>query len=312
MFLGMLLAFPLVLAWTKDKVSFETCIYFYSLGIILSTVLALLFNNNANLLEYIRVIEEKEVVTRHCGFYGDPNFYSAQVITAIGGQLLIILRNAKGRIIGNIISIAVLIACGLTSVSKSYMLCLVLLAAVGALCFRRKDSGKYFRIFVVAFALFAFALLSIGAFSDIIDQYLLRFTMGDGLSSLTTNRTAIWKAYLKFFFENPLHFLLGQGYTNVLAVDIQKSSHNTIIQCVYQLGIIGSVFIISWFNSVVATLKPGKVKGMYVILLLVACFSMWMGLDFLFFDDFFLTIILFALGLSYIQEEKLSKIQKNS
>ena len=246
MFLGMLLAFPLFLSWTKDKVSFETCIYFYSLGIVLSTVLALLFNNNANLLEYIRVIEEKEVVTRHCGFYGDPNFYSAQVITAIGGQLLIILRNAKGRIIGNIISIAVLIACGLTSVSKSYILCLGLLVAVWILSLNKKDSGKYFKIFIALFALLAFALLTVGSFSDIIDQYLLRFATGSDITSLTTNRTTIWKGYLKFFLENPLDLFIGQGYADVF-VAVQKGSHNTVIQCVYQLGIIGSIFILSWF-----------------------------------------------------------------
>ncbi len=297
MFIAMLVAYPLFVYWMKDSVDFETCILYYSLGIISATVIAFIFADNSNLLAYIQQFEDVGNVVRHCGFYSDPNFYAAQVMGAIGGELLIINKKRKNSFWNIVITIA-LVICGATSISKSYLLCLAILVTVWLYCQMKKGAGKIVKVLLVV-TLVIIVVLASGAFSEIIDQYLFRFGKADDASSLTTGRSDLWMEYFNFFVNNPLDLFIGQGYTSIFKEGVHKASHNTIIQCVYQFGVLGCVFLVSGFGTFVVSAGVKKIKPSYVVLLLVACFSMWMGLDLLFFDDLFLTIVVFVMGMRY-------------
>lgn len=297
MFVAMLVAYPLFVYWMRDRVNFETCIHYYSLGIISATVVAFAFGENANLLSYIKIFSDNANIERHCGFYGDPNFYAAQVVSAIGGQLLIINKK-NGKTIWNAILTLVLVVCGATSVSKSYLLCFTMVFTAWIYCQIKNGAAKIIKA-ILCVCLVVVVVLASGAFSDIIDQYLFRFGSADDTASLTTGRSELWMEYIRFFINNPIDFLIGQGYTSVFKEGVHKGSHNTVIQCIYQLGLVGSVFFLWWVVNLVNSVKSGKVKFSYVLLLLISCFSMWMGLDMMFFDDLFLTIVVFAFGLKY-------------
>lgn len=300
MFMGMLIAFPLIFIWTNNVLKFEKCALFYSIGIILATVLSFIFVNNENLHAYINVFEDQTIVVRYCGFYGDPNFYAAQVVTAIGGQLLVISKKTSNKLLTVVLVIA-LIICGATSVSKSYILCLVLVITAWLFCQVQKGLGRFVKVLLGLSVIIAVALAS-GAFSGIIDEYLVRFGASDDASSLTTGRSELWKEYLEFLINNPIDLIIGQGYHSVFK-GVRKGSHNTFIQCIYQLGLIGTTFFVFWISTLISSAKLRKVKISYVLLLVLSCFSMWMGLDMMFFDDLFLTIILFIMGMIYAQDE---------
>ena len=307
MFFIMLVVFATINDLYSDEMNFEISVIFFSFGIILATVASLLCAENVNIQEYIVVFEyEYSGVTRHCGFYGDPNFYAAQIIPAIG-TLLVIISRKKGKRLFSVMLIIALILCGLTSLSKSFLLCLVLIFAIWLLSLVVTKPSMFL---VALFSLVTLLLivLSTGMLSDVIEQYIIRFSGATDSSSLTTSRSDLWKEYINFLWDNPLETLFGQGFTSVFN-GVHKGSHNTIIQLIYQFGLLGTVFLSLWFASFKKSQE--KPKFFLVVLLLVSCFSMWMGLDMLFFDDFFLIIMLFFLGLNSCNKETSNPSFKN-
>ena len=149
-------------------------------------------------------------------------------------------------------------------------------------------------------------IVCFGLFSEEIDMYMVRFGMISNVSSLTTGRSDIFENYLCFFYNNPLMLLFGQGYTDILYNAVNyRASHNTIIQFIYQFGIIGTYVLILWIINLSKNFKE-KIKNrtfIYVGLLVTAFvgfFTSWLALDMLYFDDFFYFIILFFLLKAYI------------
>ena len=149
------------------------------------------------------------------------------------------------------------------------------------------------------------ALLS-GVFTDTINQYLVRFSSVKGLSSLTTGRTELWEEYVLFFFNNPVDLLLGQGYTEVFN-GVHKGSHNTIIQMIYQFGIVGLIPLVGWLSLFIKGFSLRLLFKPYSILIIFACFSMWLGLDMLYFDDFFLNISLLFMAMYEMRENQVEE-----
>ena len=313
MFIGMLVAYPVLMNWQKGDVEFETCLLFFSVGIISATVCSAVFIKEPNLQAYINVVEyQNENITRYCGFYADPNFYSAQILPAIGGQLLVINRKKEKRFWNTVLAL-VLIACGVTSLSKSFMIGLAVVLLIWLFCQTKKSIGALLRVLLIVAVIVCIALAS-GLFTDVIDQYIIRFDEADSMSGLTTGRSKLWKMYFDFFWDRPGELFIGQGYTSVLNT-VSKGSHNTLIQCIYQLGVIGVIFLAIWVTAWVKSMVQGKPGFLLSALLLMSCFFMWMGLNLLFFDDFFLIMAYFLLGINYVhvteQEKKQSLLATN-
>lgn len=300
MFALMLLAYPMLIFCSKDKINFEDCSLFFALGVISAAVLSMIFIDNPNLMAYIKVFEQKDIeIVRLCGFYGDPNFYSAQVITAIGCQLLLIVQKKKNVLWNGILAFSLIIL-GFFSVSKSYFLTLVIMLTLWLYCMMKQNSSKVFKVLFGGGVIFAI-LFATGVFSGIIDEYIIRFGMAEDARTLTTGRSELWKEYTEFLFNNLDELFLGQGYSSVFN-GVHKGSHNTLIQCLYQLGLFGTIGFFCWIVSYVRSLGTVRIKPRYFVFLVVACFSMWMGLDLMFFDDLFLNITIFAIGLQYVSD----------
>ena len=311
LFLTMLMFFPIFLENYKDDISFENAVVFYSFGIISATVISLIFKENTNMEKFIRVIEQESIgITRLSGFYPDPNFYAAQITTAIGLVLVLINKSTLSAFFSGVLTIS-LVLCGIITVSKSFMICLLSIVAIWLFCclIERKGHSKIIGTIFLLTVCIAILLVT-GVVSELIDEYLIRFGMSNDARSFTTGRSEIWKRYLRYFAENPGELLIGKGFTSTL-VGIWKGSPNTIIQCLYQLGIFGTVIIIRSVHGTLYYLKKSKAGFGYSLLILVSCFSMWLGIDVLFWDDFFLTISLFIVGMCYVgdKNQNLKKIQ---
>lgn len=307
-FFMMLLLFSIYCKKYHKSLSFPVSSYFFTFGIISACFAALNLMNLPHMQEYINVYTwENKGLVRLSGFYGDSNFYSAQLLVAITCNLFLLIFE-KGKLKVFIVALLLLLVyCGSLSVSKSFILILAVVFLLWLInVFLLKRQGKL-KIFVLLCIIFIGVLIvGFGLFSSEIKMYMVRFGMVNNVSSLTTGRSDIFENYLRFFYDNPLMLLFGQGYTNISYDAVNnRASHNTIIQSVYQFGIAGTIVLVLWILNLSESFKE-KIKNksfVYVSMLITAFigfFTSWLALDMLYFDDFFYFIVMFFFIRSYI------------
>lgn len=290
-FIMMIVLFPVVKEeMNVRRYDFFQMVIFLSAGIIIAALLAQRYATYGNISRYITV-HAYSSITRRAGFYGDPNFYSAQITAAIAGGLYAILKeNSKRRIVTLGIFLMLLLYCGFLSGSKSFVLVSLFafaLWAIEMLRMRGKAARKF--VFLAAGLIAAVYIATSAIFGGLIDVLITRFSFSTDLSTFTTRRTELWAMYLEEIFGDFKILLLGEGYTNVKVSD--RGSHNTILQLVYQLGILGTPVLIAWcMNFFKGVGKVRYEKGTVVSpwMLYVGTFLPWLALDMLFFDEFFL------------------------
>ncbi len=296
MFFMMVFLFPCMVYYVKDRISFENCTVFYAIGIISATVMSVLFADVSNISVYISNFQFYGTNTvRLCGFYGDPNFFATQIVSAIG-CLLVLVRNKRKKTSLYIIMVAALLGCGLLSVSKTFIIATALIFVLFLLALGVNKDRRMIRTLIWCAVLIT-VILATGAFSEQIHMLLVRFRFTGDISSFTTGRTDLWAAYIESFMDHPVNFLIGQGYTSVFN-GVPKGSHNTILQIIYQFGLVGSIVLGMWIYSF--KISFAKVKKTDLLVVMFALFFTWMGLDMLYFDDFFLTIVLFTIAVQYL------------
>lgn len=303
MFVFMLLLFPCIARSCPRATSFRCATMFFAGGIFSAAILARLVAHYPNISRYI-IVESYLTVTRLSGFYGDPNFYSAHVTACLAGVLVLLSRETEKRrqILLAAVSVA-LLYCGLLSASKTFVLtvaCLFLFWFPILLERGNYGSARTRLLFGVLCAV-AFVLVS-PAFRQVIRIIGARFTEGEGLAGLTTNRTALWLQYLTAFVHDIPLTLFGAGYTSVNL--FRKASHNTLIQAVYQFGILGIPLLLVWMWNMLADMFPESDKPLagwkYTVLLCVGSFLPWMALDILQYDEFFLLPVYVLLGVAHV------------
>jgi len=287
-----LLLIPFIKREFMEKYDFFWLTVFFSYGVVSASLLARSLVGFSNITRYYINIHELWGVVRYSGFYGDPNFYSAHIATAIGGVLVLLLnKTTKIRFVNLAITVAALIFCGFMSVSKSFLLIFIaeiILWIIAYMFLRGKITAKITMLFTVVI-LVAFLLIST-AFTEMIDMMIMRLSLDKTLSDFTTGRLELWISYLFAFIQEPRLLIFGNGLTKTLIGG--RASHNTIIQCVYHFGLVGTVVFISWMICYIRTLLSDmKIKWKYLIqigILVIGAIGPWMGLDMVFFDEFFL------------------------
>lgn len=303
MFVFMLLLFPCVARSCPRATSFRCATMFFAGGIFSAAILARLVAHYPNISRYI-IVESYLTVTRLSGFYGDPNFYSAHVTACLAGVLVLLSRETEKRrqILLAVVSVA-LLYCGLLSASKTFVLtvaCLFLFWLPILLERGNYGSARTRLLFGVLCAV-AFVLVS-PAFRQVLQIIGARFTEGEGLAGLTTNRTTLWLQYLTAFVHDIPLTLFGAGYTSVNL--FRKASHNTLIQAVYQFGILGIPLLLVWMWNMLSDMFPESDKPLagwkYTVLLCVGSFLPWMALDILQYDEFFLLPVYVLLGVAHV------------
>lgn len=303
MFVFMLLLFPCVARSCPRATSFRCATMFFAGGIFSAAILARLVAHYPNISRYI-IVESYLTITRLSGFYGDPNFYSAHVTACLAGVLVLLSRETEKRrqILLAAVSVA-LLYCGLLSASKTFVLtvaCLFLFWLPILLERGNYGSARTRLLFGVLCAV-AFVLVS-PAFRQVLQIIGARFTEGEGLAGLTTNRTTLWLQYLTAFVHDIPLTLFGAGYTSVNL--FRKASHNTLIQAVYQFGILGIPLLLVWMWNMLADMFPESDKPLagwkYTVLLCVGSFLPWMALDILQYDEFFLLPVYVLLGVAHV------------
>lgn len=280
---------------------------FFALGIIIAAITAKYLAVFPTITRYIGTNIGFGII-RRSGYYGDPNFYSAHITAAISGALLLLLNNIKNKKIAVIIVLLSLLTyCGFLSVSKSFLLVAISLFVIWLVEFMFIKGRLSVKLMIaLTFLVGTVFLLSTTVFTDLIGMTLSRFSSANNLSDLTTGRVDLWSKYLETFIEDPILLFFGKGFTSVLIFD--KASHNTIIQIVYQFGLIGSAFLVGWLVCYIRILL-GETKVFWsdfaqIFILLIGVFGPWMALDLLFFDEFFLMPVYVCVAIKFIANRK--------
>ena len=303
-FFVFLFALPYLTVKNEEKYGFYDLTVFFSVGIVLAAISAQQLNVFPTISRFIEVITIRDEI-RLSGFYVDPNFYSAHITAAMSGIMILVLKEKqiKKRLV--LLSLlALLTYSGFISVSKSFALVTVcvLIFWIMELLFQKEKFSVKAMLFLTITVGVLFVLFST-VFSDLLDMMLNRFfTSRTNISSFTTGRFEIWKNYLEKLSDNTLLLLFGIGYTNELING--RAAHNTLIQCIYQVGISGFVMIFSWFVCFLNTILGQKrLKFSHLIqtaILIVGSIGPWFALDMMFFDEFFLIPFFALVGIRYI------------
>lgn len=305
-FIIMLLLFPCVTNWAENRLSFYDMTLFFSLGIIAAALSAQQVAGFSNISQYIKV-DSYLTITRLSGYYPDPNFYSAHITACLAGVMLLLTREKKGthRIVLAIVSV-LLLYCGLLSASKSFIVITACLFFVWIPTLLEKQNRGSAAVKVFIGLLCAGAIiLSSTAFQELFKIIDTRFSYASNVSELTTGRTDLWRTYIDEFTRNPILALFGEGFSSVIIG--KKASHNTIIQGVFQFGLIGFPVLIAWFvitiKNLISNVSNKKMHFLYVILMCVGIVLPWMALDILFFDELFLLPVYGAFAAAYGSSE---------
>lgn len=290
-FLMLIVLFPTVCEehTAREYDFFQTWI-FLSLGIILAALCAQRFVGYGGISRYITVHSYLSI-TRLCGFYGDPNFYTAQITAALGGGLYSVLKErSKGRTVILAAILLLLLYCGFLSGSKSFVLVTALVVVIWGVELLRMHgkTGRKIILTLVA-AVAALYIATSALFSGWIDILITRFSFSSSLSSLTTGRTELWAMYIEEILSNGKILFIGEGFTNVKLHG--RASHNTLLQIVYQFGILGVPFLVAWVSCFFRGVSGNRLerkKDVSPWILLTGVFLPWMAIDILFFDELFL------------------------
>lgn len=307
LFVITLLLAPFLVRELDEGYDFYWLTVCFALGICLAAITARYLAVLPTISRYIDINTSLGMI-RRSGYNGDPNFYSAHITAALSGLLVLLLGNEKrNKSVLSILLVCVLLYCGLMSVSKSFVLisaCLLLLWLVALMLQRGRVSVKL--TMIVTLMVGGVFLLSSTVFTDMLDTVFTRFGQNSNLSDLTTGRTEVWGRYIEAVFGDMRMLLFGQGYTDVFLGD--KATHNTLLQSVYQFGLIGLALMVLWIVYYVRTLLDGARVGrnqmVRLAMLLIGMFGPWMALDYLFFDEFFLLPIFACMAVRFLHRQR--------
>ena len=215
----------------------------YIMGYIVSSCLFFLDSSLFRISSYtsVKTILLGEVyISRFAGLYGDPNYYVINIILGLMMLSILWARKELNTIVAVVLYVALIVFVALSN-SKSglFMLVFPLILLLKLL----NVNKRYFMSMLGAVVVIIFLSLLITGKVTIFNEVISRFLTSKGsLDALTTNRTFIWRKYGEYLTENPMVVLFGRslGYTQL----DNMAAHNTLIDMIYQLGIMGSFLLI--------------------------------------------------------------------
>lgn len=240
--IGFLLTYYSMQILSKNDVKNIT--YLLSFGIIIMMVLTL----NARYLGYVipyyedlnYLVTSSGVLTdtvRASGFLGDPNYCAVMIVIALSMLSLLYYYKYIGNLFWLLfVTIAIL---GFFTYSKSYFLCLsalILFLFLAVLL----PMHKGFAVFgILALAVVIFMIVN-GRF-EVVNALLERFKDSD----VTTGRSDLNSNYLQYIFNDFYVLLFGKGISANHIAEFGHIVHNSYIELLYRMGLIGSALYLS-------------------------------------------------------------------
>ena len=228
--------------------------------------------------------------TRFSGLYLDPNYYSISVIFAIALCVMFFTRKEGNRAFWAI-GAGVLTLCGMSSYSKMFLLALAVVVLIYIIYGLRTP-----KLIITTLAILicgGFAIYSWMQSSGFLDTMIRRFDSDD----ISTGRFEIWEKYLHHLSESPKTLLFGDG---IGASYLSGSApHNTFIEILYFVGILGGILFVLALLSLFLSKKNDNKRNLVNFALPILLFIMIMSLGCMTINDLMFYCMLMWLGLNY-------------
>lgn len=258
---------------------------FLSAGVLVASIVGYLFADNARLSRFFSTTDhyfsDGELISRFCGVSADPNYYASLVVFAVAINLFMYIYRPR---IHHIVFSVILVLFGLLSLSKMFLILLVLVVLTFVISFvitRNLSSQKGFM--TVIFTCVALALGGMFLKNSETVQIILVRMSGGNIDSFTTGRFDTWIGYLEALNENVVFLFFGTN--DNLGIVGDHRTHNTLLQMLWKIGVVGFICMVTWFVSLSRSYRAHRVSG--TMLLFVGVFGAAMALDLLFFEQLY-------------------------
>ncbi len=194
---------------------------------------------------------------RYSGFLGDPNYCAVMIVVTL--SLLCVLYYYKQIGVEFWLFAAILAPLGFLTYSKSYFLCIAMLAVFLILfvLFPKHKGWAAFSLFGVAVLFY----LTLSGKIEVFNMIINRLKMGD----LTSGRDTLNKNYLTYIFNNFEVLFFGEGISVERFSGVSNNVHNIYIELLFKLGIVGSIiYIVTLFFMFKRTTNEQCVKRHFI------------------------------------------------
>lgn len=294
----LMLAFVPLYTTHERGTSFKVSGIYYVLGTVTASFAGLLFLKTGHMTEFISVSEHINIgVNRISGLSGDSNGYAAELLAAIG--ICFVLLSRENAFINKIMygtMIAIAIFFGFMTVSKSFLILVLLLSTVWVFYCIFCSNMKHKIALIVIISVAISVLLTLPQTQDFLSMYYTRFTDRSTANDFSSGRFEIWKNYFYAIMDNGAVLLFGNGFIRSAVVPVSgvgMAAHNTAIQIIFQAGLVGTVALLIWLSSMRFKPVGNSFKQFEKVYMALMLFLPWLALDKLFFDDFFFFIMLY-------------------
>lgn len=236
--------------------------------------------------------------SRFSGLFNDPNIFTVLICMCLWACYL---EYSKGNFKTTEFSVRTMLISffGAITYSKS---CILIMSLFWLYVLLSKNKIKP----IAKFSIGLFFGLALVYFFAINTEWFEIMTARFGsdshdLDTLTTGRTTIWKAYVGYLYQSG-SWVWGSGLSPLLPLG--RGAHNTILEYVYYVGVVGSFIMYRFFRLTYMQTPSGNRPN-------ATNHSGFMFLLFIFFTMFFLDsleqeIYYYALALCFIYMKKIS------
>lgn len=271
-------------------------------GVILSSTLGLFANYLGNLSVFLgeaTVLDEvyADYTNRFMGLWNDPNTFAVFICMAILTNFALFKRKNQSNP-GFLVNGVILTIFGLLSLSK---MCIIILLIVWSFIFiksRISNLKKILLIIPVVGSIVTFMYFYPEIFQLAFGRFNVVFTNNFDIDILTTGRYSLWLLYIDAIKEGFV-FWFGNGISNYLPLG--RAAHNTYLQIIYHLGIIGLMLFIwlllSLSKMALNVKNNSKIseEGMDYLPIFIL-FSIAFFLDYFFIENFYFLFVLAILS----------------
>lgn len=283
-------------------------------GVILTGVIGLFHEEIPRLYIDINVVsslaEDGAALTRNAGFFGDPNFFTVLIIASLW-FCYYEFNNKKMNVTEFFVRSSIASFVAVMTFSKS---CALLLLMFWLYVFIAKNDIKFSSKMGLFFCMLIASIVFFQKNPYWLQDITYRFSAYDekmSLDSITTGRFSLWKMYVESFInEHTWIFGKGLGQSNLN----ERASHNTILQLIYNIGIVGAVMYFMIFKAIYTSSKEtSKIekqiskKNIYVVGAIVSILLAFLFLDGIFIENFYYML---PLSMIYLQGDILEEKTK--
>ncbi len=282
----------------STKVSADTCVISYSLGICFASVLAECRSFLPIIQTFVQdsamKLAENSYATRFSGLQGNPNYFTLDIIVALSA-LVVLIYNKKPTWL-HMGCFILLSAFGLMSISKSFLLSWIILMLFWFLVSLKQGVSRFVKmIFILILTITTIYFVAY----DSVELYLQRFLWDSSgtVNSITTGRSDIWKAYITEILGDLKILFFGNGLNTISSYG--KGAHNTYLESIYTVGVLGSMLL---FITVKVAMRRVLIQKIILIPITVLLIRMF-GIGIMTYDNlWFYLLIIVILSMDQIQQ----------